>query len=176
MEIITDLLPPGRPFGMDAQTFIQIAANFINFSILALVVALLLYRPVRDVLNKRNARISDQLAKAGDDKAEATALRLQYEQKLKDISTEREEILSAARRQAAETSRQLVSEAKAEADAIKERVSAEVKSEWDRAKPDVKAAIVEVSSIMAEKFVTLSVSKETYDKVFAETIAELEVF
>ena len=161
---------------MDAQTFLQVAANFINFVILAFIMAVLLYRPVRDVLNKRNERIQGQLAQAEDDMAKATELRSSYERKIKDISLEREEVLSEARRQAAETSRKLIAEAKAEADAIKERVAAEVKSEWERAKPDVRTAIVEVSAIMAEKFVTLALNKETYDKLFAETIADLEVY
>ena len=175
LEIITDLLPPGRPFGMDAQTFFQVIANFINFAVLAFLMAILLYRPVRNVLNKRNERIQGQLAQAEDDMAKATELRLSYEQKIKDISNEREEVLSEARRQAAETSRVLISEAKAEADAIRERASAEVKSEWERARPDVRTAIIEVSAVMAEKFVTLTVNKETYDRIFAETIADLEV-
>ena len=161
---------------MDAQTFLQVAANFINFAILAFIMAVLLYRPVRSILNKRNERIQGQLAQAEDDMAKATELRVLYEQKIKDISSERDEVLSEARRQAAERSRKLVSDAKAEADAIRERAAADVKSEWERAKPDVKAAIIEVTAVMAEKFVTLSLSKENYDRMFTETIADLEVY
>ena len=176
LEIITDLLPPGRPFGMDAQTFLQVAANFINFAVLAIIMAVLLYRPVREILKKRNERIQGQLSQAEDTMTKATELRTTYEQKIKDISFEREEILSEARKQAAETSRKMVSAAKSEADAIRERVSAEVKSEWDRAKPEIHAAIIDVTSAMAEKFVTLTLDKEAYDKMFAETIADMEVY
>ena len=176
MDLILVLteLPQGRPFGMDSQTFYQIILNAINICVLASFMAIMLYRPIRNILHKRNDKIRGQIAQAEETSAMAAELRLQYEQKMKDIASERDEILSEARKNAAETSRRLVADAKKEADALRERAVANVEIEWERAESEMRNAIIEISAVMAEKFVTLAINKETHDRLFAETMSGLE--
>jgi len=169
---LTDV-PPGRIFGMDQQTFVAILANLVNFCILALVLAFLLYRPVRNILRKRTERIQGQLAQAEDEMAKAAELKLEYEKKLADVGRERDEILSEARKLAADTSQRLVNEAKKEADAARTRAAANIEVEWERAESEMRVAIIEVSAQLAEKFVTLAINKETHDKLFSEAITDL---
>jgi len=159
---------------MDMDTVISAGANLVNVLVLAAALAFLLYRPVRDVLRKRTERIQGQLSQAEADMAKAEELRLQYEQKIEDVQREREEILGEARKSAAENSRRIIAEAKKEADALKERASANVELEWERADAEMRNAIIEISAIMAEKFVTLAINKETHDRLFAETVVSLE--
>jgi len=172
--LILASVPDGRPFGLDSQTLIQIVANLINVGLLAAFLAYMLYRPVRNILNKRTERIQGQLAHAEEEMAKAADLKLLYEQKMEEAAREREDILSEARRLAAETSQRLVAEARKDAEAIKARASANVLMEWERAEADMRTAIIDVSAIMAEKFVTLAINKETHDRLFDETIANLE--
>jgi len=167
-------VPPGRIFGMDEQTFVAILANLINFCILAAVMAFLLYRPVRNILRKRTERIQGQLSQAEDEMVKAAELKAQYDQKMAEIARERDDILSEARKLAAETSQRLVNEAKKEADAVKARATANVEVEWERAESEMRTAIIEVSAQMAEKFVTLAINKETHDRLFTEAMAGLE--
>jgi len=159
---------------MDAQTVIQALANLLNVGILAAFLAFMLYRPVRKILQKRSDRIRGELEQAQDDMTKAAALKLEYEQKLEDVQRERDEILAEARKLAAETSRRLVAEAKKEADTLRERAAANVEMEWERAEGDMRNAIIEVSAVMAEKFVSLAINKETHDRLFNETMAGLE--
>ena len=166
--------PPGRVFGIDQQTFIQIAANIINVSALAAVLAFLLYKPVRNMLHKRTSRIQGQLIQAEEELEKATELRHKYEQRMEDIEKEREDILAEARKLAADSSRRILSEAKKEADVIRERAAANVEMEWERAENDMRTAIIDVSAVMAEKFVSLAINKETHDRLFEETISNLE--
>ena len=167
-------IPEGRVFDVDQQTVIQIVANIINVAALAAFLAYLLYRPVRDILNKRTNRIQGQLIQAEEELDKATELRRKYEQKMEEIEREREEILGEARKIAADSSRRLIAEAKKEADTIRERAAANVETEWERAENDMRTAIIDVSAVMAEKFVSLAINKETHDKLFEETIYDLE--
>ena len=167
-------LPPGRVFDIDQQTFIQVAANIINVAVLAAVLAFLLYRPVRKVLNKRSSKIDGQLLQAEEELEKATDLRRKYEQKMEEIEREREEILGEARKIAADSSRRLLAEAKKEADTVRERAAANVEMEWERAENDMRTAIIDVSAVIAEKFVTLAINKETHDRLFEESISNLE--
>ena len=167
-------LPPGRVFDIDQATLINIVANIINVVVLAAILAYLLYRPVRSVLHKRTSRIQGQLFQAEEELEKATELRHKYEQRMEEVEREREEILGEARKIAADSSRRLIAEAKKEADTIKERTAANVEMEWERAENDMRAAIIDVSAVMAEKFVSLAINKETHDKLFEETISDLE--
>ena len=172
--LVLSSLPDGRPFGMDMDTVISAGANLINVIVLAAALAFLLYRPVRDVLQKRTERIQGQLSQAEDDMAKAEELRLQYEQKIEEVHREREDILAEARKLATESGRRMIAEAKKEADALRERATANVALEWERAEAEMRTAIIEISAVMAEKFVKLAINKETHDKLFAETLAGLE--
>jgi len=167
-------LPPGRVFNIDQQTLIQIIANIINVAALAAILAFLMYRPVRNILNKRTQRIQGQLIQAEEELDKATDLRKKYEQKMEEIEREREDILGEARKVAADSSRRLLADAKKEADTIRERAAANVEMEWERAENDMRTAIIDVSAVMAEKFVSLAINKETHDKLFEETISDLE--
>ena len=171
---IADELPQGRVFGIDQQTLIQIIANIINVAALAAFLAYLLYRPVRNILNKRTNKIQGQLLQAEEELEKATELRRTYEQRMEDVEREREEILGEARKVAADSGRRILAEAKKEADTIRERAAANVEMEWERAENDMRTAIIDVSAVMAEKFVSLAINKETHDKLFEETISDLE--
>ena len=167
-------MPPDRVFGINQETLIEIIANVTNVAILAAALAYLLYRPVRNILNKRTTKIQGQLIQAEEELEKATELRRKYEQRMEEVEREREEILSEARKVAADSSRRLIAEAKKEADTIRERTAATVEMEWERAENDMRAAIIDVSAVMSEKFVKLAINKETHDRLFDETISDLE--
>ena len=167
-------LPPGRVFGIDQATLINIIANVTNVAILAAFLAYLLYKPVRTILNKRTNKIQGQLIQAEEELEKATELRRTYEQKMEEVEREREEILREARKVADDSKQRMISEAKKEADTIRERAAANVEMEWERAENDMRTAIIDVSAVMAEKFVSLAINKETHDRLFDETMSDLE--
>jgi len=167
-------VPDGRVFGLDSQTLIQIVANLINLAILAVLLTYLLYKPVRNIMRKRTEKIQGQLTQAEEEMTKAVELRRQYEQKMEDVERERNEILGDARKQATETGRQIIAEAKVESDVVRERAAANVQMEWERAEDEMRTAIIEVSAAMAEKFVSLAINKDTHDRLFSETMSDLE--
>jgi len=174
MVLLLENIPAGRVFGLDQQTLIQIGIQFFNVSLLAFVMARLLYKPVRDFMSKRADRIKVQMESAEDDMAKASELKAKYEKKIKDINMERDEILDTARKLATEKSKQLLAEAKSETDAIKARATQNIKMEQERAKEEMRQTIIEVSSAMAEKYITLAINKDAHDRLFAEAMSELK--
>lgn len=177
VEVITDpevLAERSRMFGIDMQLVWQVIPQLFNVILLFVVLTKLLYKPVSNALQKRTDRIEGQLAQAAEELEKANALREDYESKIEAIDREREEILSEARKLAQETSNRLISDAKKEADSIRERAAASVEMEWERAENEMRTAIIDVSAVMAEKFVSLAINKETHDKLFDETMSDLE--
>lgn len=165
---------PGRLFGLDQQTLIQIGIQLFNACVLAVALSLILYKPVRDFLQKRRDNIKARLDRAEEDMAKAQKLITQYEAKLWHIDRERMEILTDARKQASEKSKQIIEEAKEEAETIKERAAAEIENERENIKEDLKLYIIEVAAGMAGKYVAHTIDQDTRDRLLAETLRELE--
>jgi F-type H+-transporting ATPase subunit b len=67
----------------------------------------------------------------------------------------------------------VLEEAKAEADVIRERAQKNVEMEQERVKEEIRLSIIDISTVMAQKFVTREMDRETQDKLFNEVINEL---
>ena len=104
------MLLEGRIFGLDAQTVFDAVFLAINIFILFTVLSYKLFNPVRDMLEKRKQRITDEREQAAADKETAEQLKEEYQQKLKDINKEAEAILSEARKKAVRNEERIISE------------------------------------------------------------------
>ena len=166
-------VPPGRVFGLDAQTLIQVAAHIFNMGILAFVLAKLLYKPVQGFLQKRAERIRLQLALADEANVKAGEIKRSYEAEFQRLEREKDEILGEARKLAAESSRQMLVEAKKEAEAIKARAHANAEMERLHAQEEMRLAILDVSCALAEKIIAHSMTEEMRSRLYDEAMAEL---
>ena len=151
---------------LNQQTVIQVIIQLINTAILCFILSKLLYQPVLKFLNARKEKISSQIDKTEADMAQAQAL--------KNIESERTAILQEARTTALKNSQIIISDAKTEATAIKDRANLEIERAEEKAKDDIKKQIVQVSTLMSEKFVAAKMTEDEQNKLVDETISDLE--
>ena len=78
------LAADGRLFGLDPQLLFDAAVTAVNVFILFLLLTFILFNPVRNMLKKRQDKITSDRENAENDKKEASALKAEYEAKLKD--------------------------------------------------------------------------------------------
>lgn len=159
---------------MDAQMFLDMLPNLLNFIVLAVIMTWLLYKPVRRILQARADRVEGEMKDAALSKASAAELKTMYEQKVKDIETERAAILDEARKLANENRERIVGDAKAEAADVKARAERDIATEKEQIKGAVHQAIIEISTDMAAKLINATIDKNAHDKLFSEAMAELE--
>jgi F-type H+-transporting ATPase subunit b len=164
----------GRLFGLDQQTLIGIGIQLFNAAFLAAALSFLLYQPVRNFMRNRTEKIAAQLANAETDMAEAARLKNEYESKLSAVEAERKEILDNARALASDEKNRQIQEAKKEINILRENAAANIKREEEQLKNEISLYILDVSHVMASKFVAHAIDKETQDRMYRETIAELE--
>jgi F-type H+-transporting ATPase subunit b len=164
----------GYVITLDKQLLIQILIQLINTGILCFVLSKLLYKPVLNFLNARKEKVAAQLDDAANTLKEAERLKAEYEEKLKNIDNERNEILETARDAAKKNSRQIISDARKEADLIKNRAEKDIANEREKAKDDIKKEIIDVSTEMSRRFIAKQISTDEQNKLFDETIKELE--
>ena len=161
----------GRLFGLDPQLLFDAAVTAVNVFVLFLLLTFILFNPVRNMLKKRQDKITSDRENAENDKKEAGALKAEYEAKLKDAHKEAEQILSDARKTAMHNETKIIDEAKAEAARIIER--ANVEAELEKQKVEVKQQIVTVAAVMASKLVARSIDEKDSNALIEETLNEM---
>lgn len=162
-----------RLFDLDLQLIADSVLMIIAIFVLFLVASYFLFNPVREMLAKRQAKIKDELDSAAKDKEDAALLRAQYEEKLKGIDKEAEEILSDARKRALENENRIIAQAKEEAAGILERARVEAQLEKQKAADDVKREMVVLASMMAGKVVKASIDTTVQESLVNETLKEI---
>ena len=162
-----------RLIGFDPQLLHDSILTGINIFILFFLLSYLLFNPVRDVLEKRKQKIAQELAAAAGDMASASALKEEYEAKLKNVNKEAEDILEAARKKAKTRENEIIDEARAEASRIVERANREIELEKKKAIDDLKQEIVSIASLMAGKVVAASIDTTIQNALIDETLKEM---
>lgn len=158
---------------LDKQMLYQIAFQLLNTIILCAVLSFLLYKPVLNFMQKRKERIQGQIDSAEEQLKSANSLKAEYENKLKEIENEKNEILDSARLRASQREKQIIEEAKKEAENLKNRAMVDIQREQEKAKDEIKKQIIEVSSLMASRFITESIDEKKQNELVDEVISDL---
>ena len=170
--VLAETMEP-RLFDLDLQLLAD--AVLIMIAVFALFIALsyFLFEPARKMLQNRQQKIQSDLDTAVDNKTQAEALKSQYEEKLKVVDKEVEEILSDARKKAIESEARIIAEAKEEASRIMERAAHEAQLEKKKVADEVKSEMIQIASLMAGKVVANSIDTTIQDGLIDETLKEI---
>lgn len=171
MLAATEMEP--RLFDLDLQLIADASLMIIAVFALFLIASKLLFNPVRDMMQKRQDKIKNELDTAAQDMEEAAKLKADYESKIKDINKEAEAILSEARKKALANENKIVAQAKEEAARIIERAQTEAELEKKKAMDDVKREMIVIASMMAGKVVNASIDTAVRDSLIDETLKEI---
>ena len=172
-----------RLFTLDAQLAFDTAVLALSMLLLFTVLSFVLFNPVRDLLEKRRQRIVDDQESAKKEKEEAIAYKEEYNEKLKEVDKEAQEILSAARKQAKQNEAKIVAGKEKVMletyiqmnyfDRIIARANAEIELEKKRALDDMKQEMITIASMMAGKVVAASIDTKVQESLIDETLKEM---
>lgn len=162
-----------RLFGLDYQTLFDTAVTAVNVFILFILLSYILFNPVRNMLQKRQEKITNDRESAKSDMEAAQSLKTEYEAKLKDIDKEADVILSEARKKALRREEDIVDDAKAEAARIVENANREAELEKKRVADEVKQEMIQVAAAMAAKVVAGSIDVKISDELVEQTLNEM---
>lgn len=162
-----------RLFDLDFQLLHDAVLSLIAVFALFLILSYFLFNPVREMLQKRQQKIKEELESAAADQSDAAKLKADYEEKLKNIQKEAEEILSEARKKALANENKIVAQAKQEAAGIIERANVEAQLEKKKAADEVKKEMISIASLMAGKVVAASIDTTVQDGLVEETLKEI---
>lgn len=158
------------PLNIDLQ---QILLHLLNFVILFAGLWLLLYKPVRNFMQKRKSEYEKQDADAQKKLDEAERLRAQYEQKLADedaeIGQKRAELGKEMDAYAASCKRA----AQEEAERILQKAQEDARREKEKSVREARSEIINLAAEATEKL-ALGETSKAYDK-FLDAVNDEDV-
>ncbi len=164
---------PGKIIGFDLPLLWDLSLIWISLFVIIWILYKLLFKPVTDFLDKRKNTIAETINDATSKKASAIQLKADYEAKLRNIKDEANQILKDTRAKALVREEEIIKAAKEEAENIKQKAQSDIKLEQERIKDELKKEMIEISTIMASKFVSASIDEAKHHALIDETIKEM---
>lgn len=119
--------------------------TLVNLFILYKFMKKLLFKPVQNMIDSRQKEIDDLYADADRSKAEAEALKTQYEGQLSEANAERERILKAAHQRAQQQQETMLREAQEQAARTLKRADEQIELEKKQARNELKNEVSDMA-------------------------------
>lgn len=155
----------------DLTTFLF---QIINFIVLLFILKRLLYRPVREIIEKRRAMIEKTVQEAEKTRQDALGLREKYEQEMAGLKDLREQTMERLQGEAMEEKRRLLSDAEKEAGRILEREKAIFDTEKRRLQTELKDRAIDTACVMAVNLLADLSDEELHKSVCRKLEKRLE--
>ena len=160
-------------FVLDPQLLVDSAITILAMFFVFLLLSYLLFNPARNLMEKRQEGIREQMETAAREKQDAIQFKAEYDEKIKNVQKETDEILSEARKKALKKESVMLEEAREEAAQIVARANREVELEKSKVKDEMKQEIINVATAMAGKIVASSLDESKQSQLLADTLEEM---
>ena len=160
---------------MEVQQFISIAPWTIIFQILNLLLLMVLFRkylfkPVTEILEKRQAEIEGHYQEAQQAETDAKAMKADYESKMAGARQEADRVIKTATESANAMSASIVEDARTQADQLKRRAQTEIDLERRRAFDEVKGELSGIALDIASQVIEREVNEKDHEAFINEFI------
>jgi F-type H+-transporting ATPase subunit b len=145
----------------------------LNFGILAVVLFLILRKPVASALSSRIAGIKKELADLESQKEAAEKKLAEYSDKLSDLEKESEHIVADYIKQGNEAKARILKEAEASAK-LQAQARRNIEHEFDQAKKQLQAEVLEKSLAKAEELIKAKISTDDQNRLVDEYLDKVE--
>jgi len=150
-----------------------VAFQVINFLVLVALLGFFLFRPLRTKINERGRIVSETIQRARDQEAEAAQLRAQWQERMRTIEQQAEEIILAAQREAQAKSADLLREARVRLD----RLTEEMRADLERYRNEVVVLhydeILDTVMVLAGHVVQSVTTRRTHDDLVTNFCASI---
>lgn len=146
----------------------------ISFVILFFLLTKFAWPPLKKTMEERTERIRRSLDDAEQAKAEAEAVRDEYQRQLAEARTEATRIIEEARQAADALKRDLTARAEAEAAELRARNAAQIEAERARVMSELQGQVAALAIELAERVVEGNLDREANLRLIENYISGLE--
>lgn len=147
--------------------------TWVNLFILFLLMKKFLFKPVRELMQKREQEVKDLYAQAEQARTEAEQCREEYQARLEGARRDADEIVKNATRSAQLKSEALLRDAQQQTAALKERAAQQIEAERKNALHEVKKDVSSLAVSIAGKVIEQELDESAHQDMIDKFIDEL---
>ncbi len=148
--------------------------RLMNFGVMAVVLVVLLRKPLKSALGGRIEQIRSELAELEAKKAQAQAELNEVSKRVSDAQGEREAIVAEFKAQGEREAAKIVEAAQALATRIKAQAQFTIEQETAAAKADLRREVAELSAALAEDLLKQKINAEDQTRLVDEYLAKVQ--
>lgn len=155
--------------GIDPRWFLS---QLVNFVILLVILQRFLYKPMLDMLQKRQERIRESMDHADRVKKEAERAQQDYEKKIEESRREAQGIIAQATQQGESVRADILAKAQEEAREIKTKAMADVEYERKRLVAELRDEVADLAILAAGRVLGKALDSKAHRQVVSEFLDE----
>jgi F-type H+-transporting ATPase subunit b len=156
--------------GINLGLFIS---QLVNFSLLAVLLYVLLYKPILRMLNERRERVARSMADVDAAREAAARAQQEYDRRILEAQRKAQEIISAASQASEKVGDEIKAEATREAESIRQKAREEAAQEKAHLLSEVQNQIASISMLATERVLKQTVDEAAQRKLVDQFLAEL---
>lgn len=151
-----------------------IVATLINFGILVALLTWLLYRPVRNFIDRRRERINSRIKESKQRQKEAKELKEKRREELNRAREKRKEIIERAEEAAGSIKEDKKKEAKREAERIIQRAKQEAMQEKQQIREELRSEYLDAAILGAERILSREIEQTDHEELVEDLFQNLQ--
>jgi F-type H+-transporting ATPase subunit b len=149
-------------------------SQIVNFTLLAVLLYLVAYKPILRMLDERSARIKKGLEDAELASKKAAEMEQEFEQQMMQARKEGQEIIAQATQMSEKTRQDILDKAREEANVIVERAKEDIARERELAMAELREQLADLSLSISEKVIGETLDEQRQRRLIADFLKETE--
>ena len=151
-----------------------LVSQIVNFTLLALLLYFVAYKPILRMLDQRSARIQEGLDKAAEAEKRAAEMEQEFQKQLAAARKEGQEIIAQATQVSEKTRQEILAKAHEDARGMIDKAKEEIDRERDQAMSDLRRDVGELSVSIAQKIIGRTLDEPGQRQLIAEFLEQTE--
>mgnify|MGYP003572400744 FL=1 len=149
-------------------------SQIVNFTLLAVLLYFVAYKPILRMLDQRSARIKQGLEDAELASRRAAEMEQEFDQRLAEARKEGQEIIAQATQMSEKARLEILETAREEARAQVEKAKDEISRERELAMSELRQQVADLSLNISEKVIGESLDQQRQRELIAEFLEQTE--
>jgi F-type H+-transporting ATPase subunit b len=151
-----------------------LVSQIVNFTLLAILLYLVAYKPILRMLDDRSQRIKKGLEDAELASKRAAEMEQEFDQRMVEARKEGQEIIAQATQMSEKARQDILEKAREEAQSQIEKAKDEIIRERDLAMADLRKQVAELSLMISEKVIGATLDEQGQRQLIAEFLEQTE--
>jgi F-type H+-transporting ATPase subunit b len=151
-----------------------LVSQIVNFTLLAVLLYFVAYKPILRMLDERSARIKKGLDDAEQASRRAAEIEQEFEQRMAEARKEGQEIIAQATQMSEKARQEILETAREESRAQIEKAKEEIARERELAMADLRQQVADLSLSISEKVIGKTLDEERQRQLIANFLEQTE--